>query len=91
MKPATSTNTGAIAGGVIGGVAGAAILVALVWFCLRRRTKQHKGNESQSESPPITNPLQTQEYFQRQNHPSELFAQKHQRIAELSGGPVTYQ
>ncbi|KAJ5468766.1 hypothetical protein N7475_006518 [Penicillium sp. IBT 31633x] len=33
----SSSNTGAIAGGVVGGVAGLAILAGLIWFLLRRR------------------------------------------------------
>ncbi|KAE8340776.1 hypothetical protein BDV24DRAFT_151669 [Aspergillus arachidicola] len=39
--PSSSTNTEAIAGSVVGGVAGAAILAALVWF-LARRSKAEK-------------------------------------------------
>ncbi|KAL4756974.1 uncharacterized protein BDW70DRAFT_119594 [Aspergillus foveolatus] len=33
----SSTNAGAIAGGVVGGVAGLALIIALIWFLLRRR------------------------------------------------------
>ncbi|KAH6616877.1 hypothetical protein C7974DRAFT_53559 [Boeremia exigua] len=45
----SSTNTGAIAGGVVGGVLGLAGILALAWFCLRRRRKQ-KANDP----PPAT-------------------------------------
>lgn len=75
-----------IAGGVVGGVAGAAILIALVWFFLRRRNKQHQANEKQPASPPSINHPQM-----RQAHPAELNAQKQHHIVELSGGPITYQ
>ncbi|KAG9127469.1 hypothetical protein FRC07_013400 [Ceratobasidium sp. 392] len=43
-----STNTGAIVGGVVGGVGGILILVILVWF-LRRRTKKDKFEENMFE------------------------------------------
>ncbi|KAL4876743.1 hypothetical protein BJY04DRAFT_222752 [Aspergillus karnatakaensis] len=36
----SSTNVGAIAGGVVGGVAGLALIIALVWFLLRRRKQR---------------------------------------------------
>ncbi|RDW93399.1 uncharacterized protein DSM5745_00721 [Aspergillus mulundensis] len=36
----SSTNTGAIAGGVVGGVAGLAVILALIWFIMRRRRQR---------------------------------------------------
>lgn len=45
----TGTNVGAIAGGVVGGVAGLALIVALLWFLLRRRKQQ----QQQSQPPPV--------------------------------------
>ncbi|KAL2871728.1 uncharacterized protein BJX67DRAFT_389196 [Aspergillus lucknowensis] len=36
----STTNVGAIVGGVIGGVAGLALIIALVWFLLRRRRRR---------------------------------------------------
>ncbi|KAJ5960043.1 uncharacterized protein N7479_007193 [Penicillium vulpinum] len=36
----SSSNTGAIAGGVVGGVAGLAIIVALLWYFMRRRPQK---------------------------------------------------
>ncbi|KAJ5816524.1 hypothetical protein N7447_008757 [Penicillium robsamsonii] len=93
-KPASSTNTGAIAGGAVGGVAGVAILIALVWFFLRRRNKQRR-NESQSMPAPSTNHPQAQEYFSQSHNerqpPSELDARKQQQVSELYAGPDTYQ
>ncbi|KAL4738464.1 hypothetical protein BDV11DRAFT_170979 [Aspergillus similis] len=35
----SSTSSGAIAGGVVGGVAGLALIIALVWYLMRRRQK----------------------------------------------------
>ncbi|GIJ82291.1 hypothetical protein Asppvi_000797 [Aspergillus pseudoviridinutans] len=57
-EASSKTNTGAIAGGVVGGVAGVALIAFLVWWLLSRRTKRqpvlhgpqvdpvtdHKGN-----------------------------------------------
>ncbi|KAL4993242.1 hypothetical protein BDV10DRAFT_179501 [Aspergillus recurvatus] len=40
----SSINTGAIAGGVVGGVAGLALILALVWFFMRRRQKAAQGS-----------------------------------------------
>lgn len=44
---ASSVNTGAIAGGVVGSVAALAVLAALVFFLLRRKKKQDPGNQPQ--------------------------------------------
>ncbi|KAJ5607897.1 hypothetical protein N7537_004516 [Penicillium hordei] len=44
------SNTGAIAGGVVGGIAGVIILIGLAW-CLFRRRKKHP-QDSQSIQPP---------------------------------------
>lgn len=41
--PASSTNTGAIAGGVVGGLVGLAIIIGGVWFFLRRRRGRPTG------------------------------------------------
>ncbi|KAF2500680.1 hypothetical protein BU16DRAFT_614402 [Lophium mytilinum] len=38
------SNTGAIAGGVVGGVVGLALLVAVIWFSLRRKRKQSRSS-----------------------------------------------
>ncbi|KAF3036160.1 hypothetical protein E8E12_003136 [Didymella heteroderae] len=39
-KTSSNTNSGAIAGGVVGAIVGLAAIVALVWFCFRRRHHQ---------------------------------------------------
>ncbi|KAJ5827397.1 hypothetical protein N7447_004160 [Penicillium robsamsonii] len=46
------SNTGAIAGGVVGGVAGVAILIALAWCLLRRRRRQAQDSQS-AQRPPV--------------------------------------
>ncbi|KAF2814135.1 uncharacterized protein BDZ99DRAFT_516747 [Mytilinidion resinicola] len=43
-SPSKESNTGAIAGGVVGGVVGLTLLVAIVWFLLRRKRKQAKAS-----------------------------------------------
>ncbi|KAK2757101.1 hypothetical protein FQN54_005070 [Arachnomyces sp. PD_36] len=60
----SSTNTGAIAGGVIGGVAGLALILAAIWFFLRRKqpkeeppTQYASFHEKGSHPPPgVSNP-----------------------------------
>ncbi|KAF9894774.1 hypothetical protein FE257_004395 [Aspergillus nanangensis] len=52
----SSSNAGPIAGGVVGGVAGVAIIIALVWFLLRRRKRafaaaKSPSDQAQSEAP----------------------------------------
>ncbi|ODM14300.1 hypothetical protein SI65_10297 [Aspergillus cristatus] len=50
----SSTNKGAIAGGVVGGVCGAFIIVGIIWFlCYRRRQSKTPKNEETSNSPPL--------------------------------------
>jgi hypothetical protein len=51
-----STNKGAIAGGVVGGVAGLALIMGLLWFFIARRKKQKTGEKGQAEV--TTQPLQ---------------------------------
>ena len=45
----TKSNAGAIAGGVIGGIAGAGALAALVFFFLYKRRKDRKSSEEQRD------------------------------------------
>ncbi|CAK1357769.1 unnamed protein product [Cercospora beticola] len=40
-----TTNTGAIAGGTVGGVAGLVFLALAIWFFIARRTKSKKTRE----------------------------------------------
>ncbi|OQE23322.1 hypothetical protein PENFLA_c011G01095 [Penicillium flavigenum] len=45
-------NVGAIAGGVVGGIAGVVILIGLAWCLFRRRKKQEYPQDNQSIQPP---------------------------------------
>lgn len=42
------TNTGAIAGGVVGGVAGLVVLAGLIWFFLKKRRLQEQKSQHKS-------------------------------------------
>ncbi|BCS28487.1 uncharacterized protein APUU_70057A [Aspergillus puulaauensis] len=48
VKKHSSTNKGAIAGGVVGGVCGALIIVGIIWFFLRRRRQSNKRNATEA-------------------------------------------
>ncbi|KAJ5343591.1 uncharacterized protein N7506_003415 [Penicillium brevicompactum] len=48
-ESSTSSNTGAIAGGVVGGVAGLAIIAALIWFFLRKKSRKSATVETGTE------------------------------------------
>ncbi|KAJ0420843.1 hypothetical protein BJY00DRAFT_312769 [Aspergillus carlsbadensis] len=50
----SSTNSGAIAGGVLGGVAGLAIIVAVIWFIVRMRRRNHQEFEMTTPIREIT-------------------------------------
>jgi hypothetical protein len=82
---------GAIAGIVVGAIAGLAIVGGLVWFCMRRR-KQNKSNEAMSQAPNTPLP----QYHDTNEHgvphlgkpamaPYEVEAQQTQ-ISELGSG-----
>ncbi|KAJ8109048.1 hypothetical protein OPT61_g7738 [Boeremia exigua] len=51
-QPASKSNTGAIAGGVVGGVVALAGVIALAWFCLRRRRKQKQSTSPTTDVAP---------------------------------------
>ncbi|OLN83698.1 Kelch repeat-containing protein-like protein 6 [Colletotrichum chlorophyti] len=55
----SSTNTGAIAGGVVGGVAGAALIGLAIWLLRRRKQKKVPGA---GEAGPVEAPSNTQQY-----------------------------
>lgn len=67
-RPVSRTNTGAIAGGVVGGVAVLAAIIALAWFCLRRRRNQKESQSSTQETIAAATqhsslaPIQTDKY-----------------------------
>ncbi|KAL5358446.1 hypothetical protein BJX96DRAFT_173446 [Aspergillus floccosus] len=50
----SSTNTGAIAGGVVGGVAGAVLIIAALWFLMRR----HRASKAAAAPSMTTGPFQ---------------------------------
>ncbi|EAW07103.1 uncharacterized protein ACLA_018070 [Aspergillus clavatus NRRL 1] len=64
-EPETSeSHTGAIAGGVVGGIAGLAAIVVLLFFLLRRRRKH--------QPPAVTQPELEHMYTQHDFQPQEL-------------------
>lgn len=86
------TNVGAIAGGVVGGLAGLILILLLVLFCLHRRKKKLKAQEEKSQNPSPPPPVElaatsppremhspgTAKYMSLQQHP-ELNMQSHSR------------
>ncbi|KAJ5321620.1 uncharacterized protein N7506_010750, partial [Penicillium brevicompactum] len=67
--PSIDSNTGAIAGGVVGGVAGLAIIIALFWYFMRCRSQK----QPPQEETPITEILMIQPgHVQSSGKPSEL-------------------
>ncbi|KAK5800805.1 hypothetical protein VI817_003017 [Penicillium citrinum] len=74
----STTNTGAIAGGVVGGVAGAAILIALAWYFIRRLRKSQP-----LPSEPIGHMATSSDYHPVP--PAELSVEGHS-VSELPGG-----
>ncbi|OJJ86648.1 uncharacterized protein ASPGLDRAFT_145212, partial [Aspergillus glaucus CBS 516.65] len=72
-SPSTS-NTGAIAGGVVGGVAGLAIILALLWCFMRRRSQKQA---SQEETPITKGPVTQPHLVQSSDIPSELHGQSY--------------
>ena len=94
----SSSNTGAIAGGVVGGVAGVALILGAIWFVFRRRRRSLREGYHQSEHQPIidakyagTPPFHTQptELDSRQTG-AELPAPK-ERPAEVDASPQRYE
>ncbi|KAL2833081.1 hypothetical protein BJY01DRAFT_98219 [Aspergillus pseudoustus] len=65
----SSTNTGAIAGGVVGGVAGLALILALVWFLMRRRRKPAAVDSSVAGAGTAQQPTPLKEQFAPQYPP----------------------
>ncbi|KAJ5266284.1 hypothetical protein N7524_007302 [Penicillium chrysogenum] len=65
----SSSNAGAIAGGVVGGVAGLAIIVALLWYFMRRRPQKQ---QPQAQTPVTGAAMLQHESFQPPGIPSEL-------------------
>ncbi|OQE11093.1 hypothetical protein PENVUL_c003G08802 [Penicillium vulpinum] len=70
----SQSNTGAIAGGVVGGIAGVIILIGLAWCLFRHRKKQKHPQDSQ--------------YIPRSQPPLSEMSESN-RITELSGQSVS--
>ncbi|GAB1218442.1 hypothetical protein ATERTT37_007696 [Aspergillus terreus] len=78
----SGTNTGAIAGGVVGGVAGLAIILALLWFFLRKRKQPENASaplDAKGPSPPGE--------LDGRSQPSELPGD-HEMMHELPAGKM---
>ncbi|PLB45270.1 hypothetical protein P170DRAFT_513297 [Aspergillus steynii IBT 23096] len=85
---ASHTNTGAIAGGVVGGVAGAAIIIALSWFLIRRMRRQRPQAD---EAILVSGPSKSVEISPAEldsNRVAELESRQDRPIAEL---PADYR
>lgn len=52
------SNVGAIAGGVVGGLAGLILILLLVLYCLRRHKNSRKSSEEKAQSPPPPLPVE---------------------------------
>ena len=84
-----SNTAGPIAGGVVGGVAGLAIICALLWYFIRRQSQKHKGM-------PVTEaPMVQSSPNQFPTQPNELDGQpmaelsSNQPVHELPGHSIT--
>lgn len=90
----SGSNSGAIAGGVVGGVAGIAIFSALLWYIIRRRSLQQPHQEgevlvneaSMSQKIPSKDAGQPSELSGHQVHEMES---PRQLAHELPGSPAT--
>ncbi|KAJ5177649.1 uncharacterized protein N7500_000348 [Penicillium coprophilum] len=82
--PTTSSssklNTGAVAGGVVGGVAGLAIILALLWYFMRRRPQKKL---SQAGTPITESSTIKDQSLQPPGIPSELDGRS--QLSELPG------
>lgn len=95
----SSTNTGAIAGGVVGGVAGLALILAAIWFFLRRKRSQtepaapqyvqfedkasHAAPAGGGSNPPYYNASELGELDARSKSPTELDGTQPRSVHEL--------
>ncbi|KAJ5181146.1 LPXTG-motif cell wall anchor [Penicillium cf. griseofulvum] len=82
----SGSNTGAIAGGVVGGVAGLAILVALLWYFMRRRPQKQAPHEQAALTEAAMR--QHNPTIQSSGNPSEL-DNTPVKPRELDGAPVS--
>ncbi|KAL1964581.1 hypothetical protein VTN77DRAFT_6755 [Rasamsonia byssochlamydoides] len=92
----SKANAGAIGGGVVGGVVGAAIIVALLWFFLRRQKTRNassyvdEGAVSGSEpAKPPDLPMADSQVVELEGQIPELESQPVRPVYELSSDPMT--
>ncbi|OQE44797.1 hypothetical protein PENCOP_c002G08267 [Penicillium coprophilum] len=76
----SSLNTGAVAGGVVGGVAGLVIILALLWYLMRRRPQK---KFSQAGTPITESSTIKDQPLQSPGKLSELGG--HSQVSELPG------
>ncbi|KAJ5533114.1 hypothetical protein N7494_009666 [Penicillium frequentans] len=86
----STTNTGAIAGAVVGSVAAVVIIVGLLWFFLRHRSKARQSTEPSvatvyEEAPPYTATQHNAPTKIRGPLMMELDSSKHTGVVELPG------
>ncbi|KAL4810607.1 hypothetical protein BDV18DRAFT_155220 [Aspergillus unguis] len=81
-----STNKGAIAGGVVGGVAGLALIAGLFWFVHRKRSEKRQQSTAEAFGP-VEDKKQPDLPFVQRNELSEIGTTEHPSAthAELHG------
>ncbi|KAL4915241.1 hypothetical protein BDW62DRAFT_127324 [Aspergillus aurantiobrunneus] len=95
----SSNNAGAIAGGVVGGCAGLALIIALVWFVMRRRRQKGTSQAASAPLPSTDAASPAKEYkgafqpgeLQDTSVPAELQASPNSLAHELPPDPVVHE
>ncbi|GAP89114.1 hypothetical protein SAMD00023353_0902300 [Rosellinia necatrix] len=92
----SSKNVGAIAGGTVGGVAGLALIVVAMLFCLHRRKKRSQEQEPDplafgQKMPPSEHDVYHNEAIPGSQYPSTFFGEAPPGMVQASEQPaVTY-
>jgi hypothetical protein len=82
--PTHHSHTGAIVGGVVGGIAGVAIIVVIL-FCFFRRRRSRHGQQGSAEHAPPIHELPS-EHKHELEHPASEMADP---AVEMDAGHVT--